>query len=161
MPIDELIEQRVLRPLGMTSTMLPRGDDSPRGRLTPEYKGHAVQGYADNGEPIGQPGEQTSYYHWPGTGQMYSSPRDMMAFLAANLDELPVDQSLRDVIALAHRNVLRIGPGAAFGNAHAVPVRPFFLVLATSANQTGFRPAFLFSSGCPCANVEGTPGRLT
>ena len=23
---------------------------------------------------------------------------------------------------------------------------------------TGFRPAFLFSSGCPCANVERTPG---
>src|SRR5438093_3503911 len=47
MPIDELIEQRVLRPLGMTSTMLPRGDDSPRGRLTPEYKSRAVQGYSD------------------------------------------------------------------------------------------------------------------
>jgi hypothetical protein len=26
-----------------------------------------MKGYADNGEPIGQPGEQTSYYHWPGT----------------------------------------------------------------------------------------------
>jgi len=110
MPIDELIEQRVLRPLGMTSTMLPRGDDSPRGRLTPEYKSRAVQGYADNGEPIGQPGEHTGYYHWPGTGQMYSSPREMIAFLAANLDELPVEQSLRDVMALAHRDVFRIGP---------------------------------------------------
>jgi len=110
MPIDELIEQRVLRPLGMTSTMLPRGDDSPRGRLTPEYKSRAVQGYADNGEPIGQPGEHTGYYHWPGAGQMYSSPRDMIAFLAANLDELPVEQSLRDVMALAHRDVFRIGP---------------------------------------------------
>src|SRR5262249_50394912 len=41
---------------------------------------------------------------------------------------------------------------------HAVPARPFFLVLATSARQTGSRPAFLFSSGCPCANVERTPG---
>src|SRR5262244_1148507 len=110
MPIDELIDQRVLQPLGMISTKLPRGDDGPRGRLTPEYKSRAVQGYADDSEPIGQPGEQTSYYHWPGTGQMYSSPRDMMAFLAANLDEMPVDQSLRDAMALAHRNVVRIGP---------------------------------------------------
>jgi len=110
MPIDELIDQPVLQPLGMTSTMLPRGDDGPRGRLTPEYKSRAVQGYSDNSEPIGQPGEQTSYYHWPGTGQMYSSPRDMMAFLTANLNELPVDQSLRDAMALAHRNVVRIGP---------------------------------------------------
>jgi hypothetical protein len=40
-----------------------------------------------------------------------------MAFLAANLDELPVDQSLRDAMALAHRNVFRIGPhnGQALG----------------------------------------------
>ena len=110
MPIDELIDQRVLQPLGMISTKLPRGDDGPRGRLTSEYKSRAVQGYSDNSEPIGQPGEQTSYYHWPGTGQMYSSPRDMMAFLAANLDEMPVDQSLHDAMALAHRNIFRIGP---------------------------------------------------
>ena len=41
---------------------------------------------------------------------MYSSPRDMMAFLTANLNELPVDQSLRDAMALTHRNVFRIGP---------------------------------------------------
>jgi beta-lactamase class C len=110
MPIDELIDQRVLQPLGMISTMLPRSDDDPRGRLAPDYKSRAVQGYSDDSDPIGQPGEQTSYYHWPGTGQMYSSPRDMMVFLAANLDELPVDQSLRDAMALAHRNVFRIGP---------------------------------------------------
>jgi hypothetical protein len=29
----------------MISTMLPLGDDGPRGRLTPEYKSRAVQGY--------------------------------------------------------------------------------------------------------------------
>jgi beta-lactamase class C len=110
MPIDELIDQRVLQPLGMISTMLPRGDDGPRGRLTFEYKSRAVQGYSDSSEPIGQPGEQTSYYHWPGTGQMYSSPRDMMAFLAANLGELQLDRSLHDATALAHRSVFRIGP---------------------------------------------------
>jgi beta-lactamase class C len=75
MPSDELVNQRVLQP----PTMLPWGDDGPRERLTPDYRG-----YADGSEPIGQLGEQTSYYH-PGTGQMYSSPRDMTAFLAANL----------------------------------------------------------------------------
>lgn len=110
MPIDELIGQRVLRPLGMTSTMLPRGDDGPHGRLRPDDERRAVQGYGDHGEPIGQPGEQTSYYHWPGTGQMYSSPRDMAIFLAANLGELPAEQTLRDAMALAHRDVVRIGP---------------------------------------------------
>jgi beta-lactamase class C len=78
----------------MTSTTLPRGDNSPRGRLTTEEKRRAVQGYTDDGTVLGEPGSQESYYHWPGTGQMYSSPRDMAVFLAANLGELPVEQSL-------------------------------------------------------------------
>jgi hypothetical protein len=34
--IDELIDRRVLQPLGMISTMLPQGDDGPRGRLDPD-----------------------------------------------------------------------------------------------------------------------------
>jgi len=72
-PIDELIEQRLLRPLGMSSTVLARGNDGPRGRLPPEFRSRAAQGYGDNSEPIGAPGDQTSYYHWPGTGQMHSS----------------------------------------------------------------------------------------
>ena len=110
MPIDELIEQRLLRPLGMTSTALPRQDDSARGRLAPERKRRAVQGYSDDGEPIGEPGSQESYYHWPGTGQMYSSARDMAAFLAANLGELPVERSLREAMSLAQQDVWTIGP---------------------------------------------------
>jgi beta-lactamase class C len=109
-PIDELIEQRLLRPLGMTSTALPRQDDSARGRLSPEHKRRAVQGYSDSGEPLGEPGSQESYYHWPGTGQMYSSARDMAVFLAANLGELPVERSLREAMNLAHRDVWIIGP---------------------------------------------------
>src|SRR5262249_56096895 len=84
-PSDELIEQRLLRPLAMTSTVLPRQDDSARGRLAPERKRRAVQGYSDEGEPIGEPGSQESYYHWPGTGQMYSSAPHMPAFLPPHL----------------------------------------------------------------------------
>jgi beta-lactamase class C len=90
--------------------MLARGDDSPRGRLPPELKNRAAQGYGDTSEPVGAPGDQTGYYHWPGTGQMYSSPRDMAVFLAANLGEWPVERSLREAMALAHHGVLRIGP---------------------------------------------------
>ena len=41
LPIDELMEQRLLRPLGMASTTLPRRDDSPRGRLSPEHSSAA------------------------------------------------------------------------------------------------------------------------
>src|SRR5262249_26096385 len=39
---------------------------------------------------------------------MYSSPRDMAVFLAANMGELPVERSLRDAFALAHHDVLQI-----------------------------------------------------
>jgi beta-lactamase class C len=53
--------------------MLPRGEDSSRGHLSPEHRSRAVQGYADDGTAVGEPGTQESYYHWPGTGQMYSS----------------------------------------------------------------------------------------
>src|SRR6516165_8396019 len=52
MPIDELIDQRVLQPLAMTSTVLPRQDDSTRGRMSPEHKRRAVQGYSERGEPL-------------------------------------------------------------------------------------------------------------
>jgi beta-lactamase class C len=65
-PIDELIEQRLLRPLGMTSTTLPRQDDSTRARMSPEHKRRAVQGYSERGEPLGEPGGQESYYRWHG-----------------------------------------------------------------------------------------------
>ena len=107
-PIDELIEREILQPLGMTSTMLPRGDDGPRGQLSRRHL--AVRGYADDGTPIGEPGSQESYYHWPGTGKMYSSPRDMAVFLAANLGELPVERSLREAMALAQHGIVTIGP---------------------------------------------------
>src|SRR5262249_59811713 len=103
-------EQRLLRPLAMTSTVLPRQDDGARARLAPEHKRRAVQGYSDDGEPIGQPGSQQSYYHWPGTGQMYSSPRDMAVFLAANLGDVPLERSLRYAMSLAQQDGGAIRP---------------------------------------------------
>jgi beta-lactamase class C len=74
------------------------------------FRSRAAQGYGIDRNPIGAPGGQTGYYHWPGTGQMYSSPRDMAVFLAANLGDAPVERSLREPMSLAHRAVLRIGP---------------------------------------------------
>ena len=109
-PIDELIEQRITRPLGMASTTLPRLDDRPRGHLSPEHKARAVQGYSEDGEPFGVPGDQPGYYYWPGTSQMYSSVRDMASFLAANLGERTVDQPLREAMALAQRGVVTMSP---------------------------------------------------
>jgi beta-lactamase class C len=109
-PIDELIERRITKPLGMNATSLPRRDESARGQLVPEQKNRAVQGYDEDGAPVGKPGEQQGYYHWAGTSQMFSSPRDMAVFLAANLGELPLSPSLQAAMALAQRPVLRIGP---------------------------------------------------
>src|SRR5262249_57740344 len=72
--------------------------------------GRVGEGYGEEGEPSGAPGSQESYYHWPGTGQMYSSARDMAVFLAANLGELPVERSLREAMRLAQQDVWTIGP---------------------------------------------------
>jgi beta-lactamase class C len=59
---------------------------------------------------VGEPGDQQGYYYWPGTSQMYSSPRDMALLLAANLGEVPTDPSLRAAMQLARQGVLTIGP---------------------------------------------------
>src|SRR5262249_17766394 len=44
---------------------------------------------------------------FPGTGQMFSSARDLAVFMAAQLGELPVEPSLRSAIALAQQGVFR------------------------------------------------------
>jgi len=109
-PIDELIEEAILRPLGMPSTSLPRRDNSPRGRLSPNDLRRAVQGYAEDGQPIGEPGDQQGYYNWPGTSQMFSSTRDLAEFLAANMGELAIDHALKDAIDLAQQGVYAMSP---------------------------------------------------
>src|SRR5260370_35613986 len=101
MGIGELIDVRVLAPLGMADTTLPSGDENGRDQLAPVLLERAVQGYSQEGETIGARGDVQGYYHWPGTGQMYSSARDMARFLAANLGELPVDPTLQAAVQLA------------------------------------------------------------
>src|SRR5258705_7883271 len=68
----------------------------------------AVQGYGEDGEPIGAPGNQQSYYEFPGTGQMFSSARDLAVLLAANLGEVPLDPELSAAMQLTQRGVFRI-----------------------------------------------------
>jgi beta-lactamase class C len=95
MPIGELVEQRLLRPLGLSSTVLPlRGADG-RAVLAPALMRRAVQGYAPDGRPTGAPGDQQTYYDFPGTAQMFSSVRDLAVFLAAHLGELPGHELLQ------------------------------------------------------------------
>ena len=68
----------------------------------------AVQGYSADDEPIGKPGDLQGFYHWLGTGQMYSSARDMAVFLAANLGELPEHRALQAAMRAARRGVLAV-----------------------------------------------------
>ena len=108
--LDALIRQRLLTPLGITSTVFPQPNETLNGQLAAEYKARAVQGYAEDGKPVGEPGDQQGYYDWPGTGQVYASARDMAQFLAASLGELPVERSLAEAMTLSQRAAFRITP---------------------------------------------------
>jgi beta-lactamase class C len=105
LPTAALMHRRLLDPLGMTATFVP-----DRGVLAAEFPGRAVQGYADDGRPVGLPGDQQSYFDFPGTGQMYSSAHDLAVFLAAELGELPLDPVLRDAMLLTQQPVFQISP---------------------------------------------------
>jgi len=72
-PIAALLDDQVIAPLGLSSTMVPPRAPDGRAELAPALMSRAVQGYAENGEPVGKPGDQQTYYDFPGTGQMFSS----------------------------------------------------------------------------------------
>jgi beta-lactamase class C len=105
MPIAALMHRRLLDPLGMHSTFVPE-----RGVLAAELPGRAVQGYAADGQPVGAPGDQQTYFDFAGTGQMFSSARDLAILLAAELGELPLDPVLRDAMQWTRQGVFRISP---------------------------------------------------
>ena len=109
-PYTLLLDQHLLRPLGLASTTLPRREAHDAGSFTPALQRRAVQGYSGKGTPIGKPGNVQGYYHWPGAGQMFSSARDMAKFIEAQLGELPLDTHLRDAINLSHQPVTAIRP---------------------------------------------------
>ena len=90
MPIATLIDRGVIAPLGMTSTVVPERGPDDRAIMSPQFLPRAVQGYSLHGEPIGLPGNQQSYFDFPGTGQMFSSARDLAILLAACLGEKPL-----------------------------------------------------------------------
>jgi beta-lactamase class C len=102
-PIAELIERRVTGPLHMDSTVLPARGEDGHAELPHDLRERAVQGYDENGRAIGGPGDQQSYYHFPGTGQMFSSARDLAKFAAANLGEGTFDASLTEAMKLAQQ----------------------------------------------------------
>lgn len=124
-PFDQLMKQRLLTPLGLNSTALPVASADPghhpRGEIPHALADRAVQGYSEDGAPYGQPGNLQGYYHWLGTGQMYSSARDMAVFLAANLGELPEHAALQAAMRRAQESLFPVS--ADFAQAMAWEIR--------------------------------------
>jgi len=104
MPYAELLKERLLEPLGMSSTTLPNHRNA-MALLPPELMRRVVQNHDENGRRVGKPGNVQSFYHWPGTGQMFSSARDLATFLAAQLGEVNEPAILPEAVALAHKPV--------------------------------------------------------
>ena len=108
MPIATLIDRNVIAPLGITSTVVPERGPNNRAIMSPELLQRAVQGYSLHGEPIGLPGNQQSYFDFPGTGQMFTSARDLAILVSACLGERPLDPQLRAALQLTQQEEFRV-----------------------------------------------------
>lgn len=107
-PIGELIESNILRPLGMNSTLVPERGSDNRAIMSAEFMQRVVQGYSDRGMAIGPPGNQQSYYDFSGTGQMFSTARDLAIFMAACLDGEVADPALHEALQMTQRETFRV-----------------------------------------------------
>jgi len=107
-PIGELIERGVTAPLGMLSTLVPERGPDNQAIMAPELLHRAVQGYGKDGAAIGLPGNQQGYFDVPGTGQMFSSARDLAIMLAACLGERPIDPKLHVALQVSQHEAYRI-----------------------------------------------------
>lgn len=116
-PIGELIRDRILTPLGMTSTLVPERASDNRAIMDAELMQRLVQGYSDRGMAIGPPGNQQRYFDFPGAGQMFSSARDLAIFMTACLDGHTGDPQLREALQMTQREMFRVNEK--FGQAMA------------------------------------------
>ena len=111
-PITELIDRRVLAPLGLTRTAIVDAAARGRAALAPALMHHVVQGYSEDGALIGEPGDQQSYFHFPGAGQMFSSARNLAVVMAAELGEESPDPLLQQAMQMTQQGVFRISADA-------------------------------------------------
>lgn len=111
-PISALVETGVTKPLGMKSTVVPERGADGRAMMSPELLARTVQGYSQSGLPIGLPGDQQGYFDFSGTGQMFSTTRDLSILLAACLDDGAVDPQVWDALQMTQREAFRVGPQA-------------------------------------------------
>ncbi len=107
-PIGALIENRILKPLGMTSTLVPERGPDNRAIMNAQFMRRTVQGYSAAGKAIGPPGNQQSYYDFSGTGQMFSSARDLAVLMAASVGEGPIDPQLRNALQMTQHQAFRV-----------------------------------------------------
>src|SRR5437764_706564 len=132
-----LMHQRLTGPLGMTSTALP---------LPRDLLGRAVQGYNPSGRSLGRPGMEGGTFQWPGSGQIYSSSRDMATFLTANLGELPGHGPIENAMAFAHQGVFTVSPRLTIGLAWQIVSAGNFTIidknggLNNTSTYIGFAP---------------------
>ncbi|WP_165405789.1 serine hydrolase [Bradyrhizobium genosp. SA-3] len=121
-PIAPLFEQRILGPLGMTATCVPERGEDNRAAMDEAWMRRVVQGYSDQGMAIGPIGNQQSYFDFSGTGQMFSSVRDLASFLAACVDGRSVDPHLREALRMTQHESFRVdekfGQGMAWESVH-------------------------------------------
>lgn len=107
-PIHALIQHRILRPLAMEATFIPERGADHRAVMDEAWMQRVVQGYSDQGMAIGPIGSQQSYFDFPGTGQMFSSARDLAAFAAACVDGRAIDPHLREALRMTQREAVRV-----------------------------------------------------
>jgi beta-lactamase class C len=138
-PFATLMKERITGPLGMDSTAL---------QLSPALRARAVQGYGPLGRVIGQPGIGTSSnMDFAVAGQIFSSPRDMAAFLTANMGELPGHRELQDAMAFAQQGVFTVNPRFTQALAWQIVQRDDLTVidknggLPVTSTYIGFAPA--------------------
>ena len=103
-PYAALLDERLIRPLGLSSTILPLHKNDVA-QLPKELLSRAVQNFDEIGNPVGKVGNVQGFYYWPGTGQMFSTARDMSVFLSAQLGEISNPPWLREAVELAHQPV--------------------------------------------------------
>jgi beta-lactamase class C len=118
MQIGQLIEDRILKPLGMNSTLVPERGPDNQAVMAPQFMRRTVQGYSADGMPIGPPGNQQSYFDFPGTGQMFSSARDLAILVAASVgDHEGLDPQIGKALQFTQHEFFRVD--AQYGQAMA------------------------------------------
>src|SRR2546430_15454033 len=81
------------------------------------------------GQTGGKPGEEGGTFDWPGSGQIYSSSRDMATFLTANLGEVPGHGPIENAMAFAHQGVFTVSPRLTIGLAWQIVSAGNFIII--------------------------------